>query len=387
MGRRQECGADDEDSDIEDFEEDVRSMSGGRHGRRDSSQRARCLRKSSTQSSSFDVDVDDQESDHRQRSRSTRSVRGASSARSVNNEWVGSSRVETALKERDLTRTGKRRPSTNASDDVVVSLSESDRDRKQNKDIGAASVLDQGKLVRDIIEETKKILVSDKSPVPETVTPAVVRAVDGDEQEPLKPKSKQIPQSPSPPDRTLPQAKVQQPSSELKPLELPTHQQQSECSSEEESEEEVKIEVDESDVDEVEVEVIEVIQTKSPTLENLEAIIESDETMLGPPPDAPSHEWECEHCTYVNEPNTKICAICCKTPCAKPPTLKVPTVSPLPAKLDSPAKKTKLLSSFRAAKTEPPTVSTELKAAADCNGGGTKGRIRKISFWPGTKSK
>uniref|UniRef100_A0AAG5DTU1 RBR-type E3 ubiquitin transferase n=1 Tax=Anopheles atroparvus TaxID=41427 RepID=A0AAG5DTU1_ANOAO len=32
-----------------------------------------------------------------------------------------------------------------------------------------------------------------------------------------------------------------------------------------------------------------------------------------PAPVAPSCEWQCEFCTYVNEPGVKICAICCKT--------------------------------------------------------------------------
>ncbi|XP_026835451.1 uncharacterized protein LOC6541984 [Drosophila erecta] len=39
---------------------------------------------------------------------------------------------------------------------------------------------------------------------------------------------------------------------------------------------------------------------------------------LGPPPSTPDHEWECEFCTFVNEPNIKICSICCKTP-SRPP--------------------------------------------------------------------
>ncbi|BFF93846.1 E3 ubiquitin-protein ligase lubel [Drosophila madeirensis] len=51
-----------------------------------------------------------------------------------------------------------------------------------------------------------------------------------------------------------------------------------------------------------------------PTPEEIEA--EADD--LGPPPSTPDHEWECEFCTYVNEPNIKICSICCKTP-SKPP--------------------------------------------------------------------
>uniref|UniRef100_W8AWA3 E3 ubiquitin-protein ligase RNF31 n=1 Tax=Ceratitis capitata TaxID=7213 RepID=W8AWA3_CERCA len=41
---------------------------------------------------------------------------------------------------------------------------------------------------------------------------------------------------------------------------------------------------------------------------------EPNEDDLGPPPSTPDHEWECEFCTYVNEPNVKICLICCKTP-------------------------------------------------------------------------
>ncbi|XP_034666338.1 E3 ubiquitin-protein ligase lubel isoform X4 [Drosophila subobscura] len=46
--------------------------------------------------------------------------------------------------------------------------------------------------------------------------------------------------------------------------------------------------------------------------------IEAEADDLGPPPSTPDHEWECEFCTYVNEPNIKICSICCKTP-SKPP--------------------------------------------------------------------
>ncbi|XP_032307338.1 E3 ubiquitin-protein ligase lubel isoform X6 [Drosophila ananassae] len=51
-------------------------------------------------------------------------------------------------------------------------------------------------------------------------------------------------------------------------------------------------------------------------IEELPAEPETDD--LGPPPSTPDHEWECEFCTFVNEPNIKICSICCKTP-SKPP--------------------------------------------------------------------
>ncbi|XP_055382033.1 E3 ubiquitin-protein ligase lubel isoform X3 [Condylostylus longicornis] len=39
---------------------------------------------------------------------------------------------------------------------------------------------------------------------------------------------------------------------------------------------------------------------------------------LGPPPSTPDHDWECEFCTFVNEANCKICAVCCKTPIRSP---------------------------------------------------------------------
>uniref|UniRef100_A0A1B0CJK6 Putative microtubule-associated protein futsch isoform x3 n=1 Tax=Lutzomyia longipalpis TaxID=7200 RepID=A0A1B0CJK6_LUTLO len=52
-----------------------------------------------------------------------------------------------------------------------------------------------------------------------------------------------------------------------------------------------------------------------------------DEGPFGPPPTAPDYEWECEYCTYVNEPNTKICGICCKTPTKAPQKL---IINPIP---------------------------------------------------------
>jgi E3 ubiquitin-protein ligase RNF31 len=35
-------------------------------------------------------------------------------------------------------------------------------------------------------------------------------------------------------------------------------------------------------------------------------------------PVIPTHQWECEHCTYVNRAGTRVCAICCKTPTRLP---------------------------------------------------------------------
>ncbi|PSN46286.1 hypothetical protein C0J52_12853 [Blattella germanica] len=46
---------------------------------------------------------------------------------------------------------------------------------------------------------------------------------------------------------------------------------------------------------------------------------EQEEEELPPPkPIIPTHQWECEHCTYVNRAGTRVCAICCKTPTSVP---------------------------------------------------------------------
>ncbi|KAG4079394.1 hypothetical protein HA402_008086 [Bradysia odoriphaga] len=64
--------------------------------------------------------------------------------------------------------------------------------------------------------------------------------------------------------------------------------------------------------------------TQTLQTENEELSPESvpDTAPTGPPPRAPDHQWECEFCTFVNEPQTTICTICCKTPTSEP--IKVP---------------------------------------------------------------
>lgn len=43
-----------------------------------------------------------------------------------------------------------------------------------------------------------------------------------------------------------------------------------------------------------------------------------DEESLGIIPPPPATSWQCEHCTYVNEPGVRVCVICCRTPTAAP---------------------------------------------------------------------
>lgn len=82
------------------------------------------------------------------------------------------------------------------------------------------------------------------------------------------------------------------------------------------------------------------------------------------PPKTPDYDWSCEYCTFVNEPNVKICAVCCKTPSAT-----------AIRKQASPDKE----------KTTPP-INGQINESMDVSKEGrTKKISRKISFWPGTK--
>lgn len=74
-----------------------------------------------------------------------------------------------------------------------------------------------------------------------------------------------------------------------------------------------------------------------------------------------SKDWECEHCTFVNESISKICGVCCKTPAIRLKTLPSDEVD-----IDIPEN---LLN-----QDDP---NDEAKK---------KGRTKKISFLPGTKA-
>lgn len=81
------------------------------------------------------------------------------------------------------------------------------------------------------------------------------------------------------------------------------------------------------------------------------------------PPKTPDYDWTCEYCTFVNEPNVKICAVCCKTPS-----------SIAIRKQTSPENVKK------------PPMNGKFNDSADISKEGrTKKLSRKISFWPGTK--
>lgn len=79
----------------------------------------------------------------------------------------------------------------------------------------------------------------------------------------------------------------------------------------------------------------------------------------GPAPSTPNYEWECEFCTFTNEPNTKICAICCKTP-----------------------------TTVAIQKSNEISINQKERKSSTTKESSKGMKIpRKISFWPGTKTK
>lgn len=412
--------ADDEDSDI-DFEdldlEDFRSMSGGgRNGRRESTRSSRGRnRKSSTQSS---FDFEDEEIGGGRGKTNRSNSRGASLARSINNEWITTTkRNEMAKKERDLIRNDPRMSEKRDSFDSPLSVSESDRERKKkNKSTVNGSVaqqLDEAKLVKEIIEETKKILVKDK--VKKTAAKA--------EEKETKQVIKEVPTKVI----IKPEVKKKEPSpakEELVEVEVEVVEEIVSESEEEDEEEEVEEEESEEEEEEEEEVIIQVQPKKQPTPEPVKQpspiVEEIEEDSLGPPPEAPTHEWECEHCTFVNEANTKICTICCKTisaqasvkliiqnPETPSPSPPRPTETPLKGKgqivpvngksTPSTSSVSSLSSKASASPrpetvkispaTEPPppkkVIVSSMKSSKSDATDPKKGRTRKISFWPG----
>lgn len=96
-------------------------------------------------------------------------------------------------------------------------------------------------------------------------------------------------------------------------------------------------------------------------------------------PEVPTSNWECAHCTYVNEAGTKVCLICCKTA-----TINVKLVENEEKKGKEPKLQT-TRSSDDCSKDYSETESLLNKLGKLKTQEEKKGRSRKISFWPGTK--
>lgn len=106
-------------------------------------------------------------------------------------------------------------------------------------------------------------------------------------------------------------------------------------------------------------------------------------------PVIPDKNWECEHCTFVNEAGTIVCLVCCKTPTRSCKVIEVNknVKRKLSDKKGKSNEENKILKETESilSKIGKLNVTEENKS----NSGALerkKGRpLRKITFWPGTK--
>lgn len=138
-----------------------------------------------------------------------------------------------------------------------------------------------------------------------------------------------------------------------------------------------------------------VVEPENETSEEIIEVAIVDDGPMGPPPSTPDHEWECQFCTFVNEPKTKICIICCKTPIVpltnignnlvSQATIVVSETASQPNESTPPTTKITHEESAKPKSVSP--LSKDSGREDSSSNDKTKGRNRKISFWPGTKPK
>lgn len=111
-----------------------------------------------------------------------------------------------------------------------------------------------------------------------------------------------------------------------------------------------------------------------------------DADSLGPPPSTPDHEWECEFCTFVNEPKGKICVVCCKTP-VKRPGAPIKVIKTEPTTILKPSLKESTFKTDKMNNVEDiTTMISNVDVKMPSEDQKKKGRRNKrISFWLGTK--
>lgn len=337
---------DDEDSGSDGYVDDFRSL----RGRRESSARStasRRSRKNSTQSSLDDGAEEDEAAAHFNRSngnrsslRSNRDRRSGSIARSVQSGWAPASAATSISRSKELVVTQDRRPST-ANKKLPSSSSFTDPSvmtpDSESSEAGTKAMV-QAKIREKLAKQQQSSLDESSSDFwrPKDVATDQNRT----QNEVNRRLTDQLPPPPPPP--LPPISTVEQPAA-------------------------VRT------VEPVEPEILQLIDQDISTI-SLNDI--PDDLPAGPAPSAPEFEWECEFCTFVNEPNTKICTICCKTPITAP-AKKTNGVAV------EPAKKLIVETNKSAASTGTVSSSEDNKDSSAIK----KGKTRKISFWPGTKSK
>lgn len=113
------------------------------------------------------------------------------------------------------------------------------------------------------------------------------------------------------------------------------------------------------------------------------------------------HKWECEHCTYVNKAGTRVCAVCCRTTSKNPPRTinerrnsrgRVDEVVAVRTNMTENNKHVSNKRQQNKVELDPveeiaAAVNKQLRVTQNEQQQVTtkKGRLRRISFWPGTK--
>lgn len=110
----------------------------------------------------------------------------------------------------------------------------------------------------------------------------------------------------------------------------------------------------------IEQKIVQKVEPKE-ELERPTAVNGSDKQQI----EIPLVAWECEHCTFVNEATSKICTICCKT--------RVEVLETLPPTVDDDLDVKAISESI-------------MRNENDDSDSKQKGKVRKISFLPGTKA-
>lgn len=279
---------DDEDSD----EDDRRSVTSTRSG---VSRRQRRL--SSASQLQLDDDLD-QSKLHRNR---TRNQRRDSVAKSVHNDWAPGRRTSSTNNNRSAD-SGFNSP-------LKPSRIYSDLDSEGS----GTRALVQAKIEQKLKEESLKQSKQTKSKR-QSQSPPPQKTSAGVQTPSVKPKEKAEPLKEQIKEQLQTPVKQEEPAESEEATESEEEQEEENVKNETLEKEKPASEEEEEETEESEEEESEAEEEEEEQVKENE--IEEDD--LGPPPSTPDHEWECEFCTFVNEPNIKICSICCKTPSVKP---------------------------------------------------------------------
>lgn len=348
---------DDEDSGSEGYMDDMRSF----RGRRESSARSSTSRRGRRNSTQSSIDLDD-DCENRNGNRnsvkvaSNRDRRAGSLARSVQSGWS--------------TKPATKSASSNRSQEPIVS------DRNDRRKVDSPSQTQDSES-----EPGTKALVQAK--IREKL--AQQSSLDESSSDFWKPKNSKNPKGVANKFQSRVESESQTNDRPIQaantfstePIERERSMQSANANAPDPIEREKSVQLAKP-TESVERDILQIIEQ-----DNINVHSEIDVGPLGPPPSAPEYDWECEFCTFVNEAKTKICTICCKTPMSIPQK-KLSASEPIKS-AEPPIESTSIVVNEVIRKSTTASSSEDTNKESN-NVGKSKGKSRKISFWPGTKS-